>query len=145
MTSIPVQTLRNHSRYVPAYHFFAAAILIANFFWRLYYLTIDGSWNAVFDSLLSMALLVLFWYMRAFALTVQDRVIRLEERLRIGRLCSDLGALADELTLDQLVALRFASDEELPELARRVVAENITSRKEIKLLIQRWRPDHLRA
>ncbi len=81
-----------------------------------------------------------------FALTVQDRVIRLEERLRFERLLpEDLKARIPEFTVAQLVSLRFASDAELPALARKVLSDNLTDRKTIKKLVQNWRADHLRA
>jgi uncharacterized Fe-S cluster-containing MiaB family protein len=77
---------------------------------------------------------------------VQDRLIRLEERLRYERLLSEeLRWRADELTVDQFVSLRFASDEELPALMRKALDEKLTGRKAIKQLIKNWRPDYLRA
>jgi len=80
------------------------------------------------------------------ALKVQDRVIRLEERLRFERaLPAELHPRIGEFTIDQLVALRFASNAELPELARRVLEEKLVNRKEIKKLIKTWRPDFVRA
>jgi hypothetical protein len=83
---------------------------------------------------------------RLFALAVQDRVIRLEERVRYERvLPEELRWRADELTVNQFVALRFASDDELPQLMRKVLDEKLTERKAIKQLIKTWRPDYLRA
>jgi hypothetical protein len=79
-------------------------------------------------------------------LTVQNRVIRLEERLRLARLLpADLQGRIEELTVGQLVALRFASDGELVELTRKVLTEGITDKKAIKSMVTTWRPDHLRA
>ncbi len=89
-------------------------------------------------------LLTLLWA-RLFALRMQDRVIRLEEQPRISQLAPDLGARFEELTVDQLCALRFASDAEVPALARRVLAENLTDRKAIKRLVEDLRADELRA
>jgi len=81
-----------------------------------------------------------------FALAVQDRVIRLEERLRYAEvLPADLRARCGELTVDQVVSLRFACDTELPALARKVLDEKLTERKAIKQLIKNWRPDYQRA
>jgi hypothetical protein len=80
------------------------------------------------------------------ALKVQDRVIRLEERLRYQRLLpSDLQARTDDFTINQIVSLRFASDAELPALARKVLDEKLQDRKAIKQLIRVWKPDYLRA
>jgi hypothetical protein len=88
----------------------------------------------------------MFFFARLFALAVQDRVIRLEERLRLERLLPpDLQPRIQDFATAQLVALRFASDAELPALARKVLAENITDRKVIKRMIQNWRPDYQRA
>lgn len=83
---------------------------------------------------------------RQFATQNQDRIIRLEERLRLKELLpDDLQPRVAELSTDQLVALRFASDGELVELTRKVLAEGITDRKAIKQLIREWRPDHHRV
>jgi len=82
---------------------------------------------------------------RAFALGVQDRVIRLEERLRLeGALTGDLRARIGDFTTEQLIGLRFASDAELEELAGRVLAEGISDRKAVKAMVKAWRPDHQR-
>jgi hypothetical protein len=83
---------------------------------------------------------------RLAALAVQDRVIRLEERLRYARLLpEDLKARMGDFTTAQIVSLRFASDAELPALARKVLSENLQDRKQIKQMVQNWRPDYLRA
>jgi hypothetical protein len=104
------------------------------------------SFDGFVTVLLALALIVLFFCARLFALTVQDRVIRLEERLRYARLLpDDLKSRIDEFTIPQLASLRFASDSELPALARRVLAENLQHRKTIKRLVQNWRADYLRA
>ena len=96
--------------------------------------------------LTAAALLLLSFYARQFAVTVQDRVIRLEERLRFQRLLpEDLKPRIPEFTVGQFVALRFASDAELPALARKVLTDNLTDGKAIKQLVQNWRADHLRA
>jgi hypothetical protein len=96
--------------------------------------------------LLAAALVVLVFYARLFPLAVQDRLIRLEERLRSERLLpADLRPRIGEFSADQLVALRFASDVELPVLARKVLDEKLTDRKAIKKLIKNWKPDYQRA
>ena len=96
--------------------------------------------------LLAVALVIVYLFARAFALTVQDRVIRLEMRLRMREvLPADLLPRIPEFTRGQLVALRFASDAELPALARRVLDERLTDRKAIKQLVREWQADTLRA
>jgi hypothetical protein len=85
-------------------------------------------------------------YARSFALRAQDRVIRLEEQLRFQRLFPpDLLPRIDEFTRSQYIALRFASDTEVAQLARTVLDEKITAQKQIKQMIRHWRPDHLRV
>ena len=79
------------------------------------------------------------------ALTVQNRVIRLEEELRLHRLLPERHEDIEELTLDQLIAIRFASGLEVPHLVDRVTRGEITTQDEIKRAVQHWRPDHLRA
>jgi hypothetical protein len=92
------------------------------------------------------ALIMGFLSARMFALTVQDRVIRLEERLRYQRLLpADLQSRIGEFTVNQLVSLRFAGDAELPALARKVLDDKLNERKAIKRLVKNWRPDYLRA
>jgi hypothetical protein len=144
------QNFRNHSRFVPLFHFVVGPILLVNFFWACYRLFRGLPYQPVFDRLLDMlvalALVGVFFYARIFALTVQDRVIRLEERLRLASLLpDDLRARIPELTRGQLIALRFASDEELPALTRQVLDQRMRNPKEIKQQIRSWRADHLRV
>jgi hypothetical protein len=122
-------------------------MLAINFLWSIYRWKASGSWvDSLIHTLVAAALLLLALFARMFALTVQDRVIRLEERLRFVRVLSaELKPRIGEFTLNQLVALRFAKDEELPELAKKVLAEKLNDRKQIKQLIKNWRPDYLRA
>lgn len=141
------QNLKNHGRYVPLYHFFTLPILIGNFGAKVYFWVKAGfALSHFFPILLAAALFLGILYARLFALAVQDRVIRLEERLRYERvLQEELRWRADELTTNQFVSLRFASDDELPTLMKKVLDEKMTSRKAIKQLIKNWRPDYLRA
>jgi len=141
------QSFKNHGRYVPSYHFFALPVLGINFVWSLMRLRSLGfSFAGIFGVLLAAALVVVALRARLFALAVQDRLIRLEERLRYERvLPEELRWRADELTANQFVSLRFASDDELPALMRKVLDERVTTRKAIKQLIKNWRPDYLRA
>jgi len=141
------QNLGNHSKYVPVFHFFAIPVFVTNFVWTLVRLWHLGlSFAGIFGVILAAALVILVFEARLFALAVQDRVIRLEERLRYGQvLPADLQARTGELTTNQIVSLRFASDAELPALMRKVLDEKLVQRKAIKQLIKTWRPDYQRA
>jgi len=102
--------------------------------------------NVVVALIVAIALLLAALYGRMFALAVQDRLIRLEMQLRLqGLLPANLRPRIPEFTVNQLVALRFASDAELPGLAGKVLAENLQDRKMIKRMIQNWQADELRA
>lgn len=139
------QSYANHAKLEPAYHFLAFGILLVNLGWSALQLWREPSFASGLGLALALALLILFFAMRVFALAVQDRVIRLEERLRLERLLPvDLRARIPELEVAQLVALRFASDGELPALARAVLDEKL-GREEIKRRIREWRPDYLRC
>jgi Family of unknown function (DUF6526) len=141
------QNYANHGKLVPLFHFFALPVLGLYFLWTCHQLwtshfSIDGFVNVI----VAAALLASLFCARLFALAVQDRVIRLEERLRFARLLpADLSARYDEFSISQVVALRFASDAELPGLARKVLDEKLRDRKQIKQMVKNWRADHLRA
>jgi hypothetical protein len=141
------QTYANHAKYVPPFHFFAMPVFLLNFGWSIYRWKTSGfSLDGFMGVLLAAALVILLFSARLFALTVQDRVIRLEERLRFERLLpADLQPRIGEFTPGQFVSLRFASDAELPALARKVLDEKLSDRKAIKQLIKNWKPDYLRA
>ena len=141
------QNFQNHGKFVPVFHFFAVPVFVVNLVWSFFRLrTLGFSFAGIFGVLLAGALVVLVFAARLFALAVQDRVIRLEERLRYERvLPADLQARSGEFEIGQIVALRFAGDAELPALARKVLDEKLTERKTIKQLIKCWRPDYQRA
>jgi hypothetical protein len=141
------QNLANHGKFFPPFHFFVIPVMVINLIWSIYRWTVAGFSLDVFERvLLAAALLVGFASARRMALTVQDRVIRLEERLRYERvLPADLKSRIGEFTVSQLVSLRFASDAELPPLARKVLDEKISERKAIKQMVKSWKPDYLRA
>jgi hypothetical protein len=141
------QNFANHAKTVPAFHFFVLPVLLLNIGWSVYrWKTSLWSLDGAIWVLTSVALLMGFLLARMFALSVQDRVIRLEERLRCERLLpQDLRGRIVEFEPGQLVSLRFANDAELPALARKVLEEKIKDRKAIKQLIKNWRPDYLRA
>ena len=140
------QTFENHARILPAYHFVAFPLFAINFFYALYQVVTAFSWGNLVAVGVSVALILLFFLARVMALSVQDRVIRLEETLRMRALLpADLQARIGELGAKQIVALRFASDAELPELARKVLDEKIQNQKAIKRLVRDWRADFQRA
>ncbi len=141
------QNFMNHTKFVPAFHFFVLPVLIINFGTQVYWWIKLGFIPLhFFTVLLAAALFLGILNGRIFALSVQDRLIRLEEQLRYDRvLPEELRWRADELTISQFVSLRFASDDELPLLVRKVLDEKLTERKDIKQLIKNWKPDNLRA
>jgi hypothetical protein len=140
------QTYANHRRFVPAFHFVTSFLLLVNLVWSVVVIFRHFSPSAVINALTAVALLLLFNYTRAFAVANQDRIIRLEMRLRLERLLpADLKGRIGEFTPRQLVALRFASDAELPALARKVLDEKILSGEEIKKLVTDWQGDYLRV
>ena len=146
MTQTPPQSLRNHGRYVPLYHFVLAALLVVNFVFTLARALRQHTSESLFALAVAVSLMILFFYARQFALIVQDRVIRLEMRLRMQQvLPADLFARFGELTPAQLVALRFAGATELPDLTPRVLGGQLTSGGEIKRQIRDWQADWLRA
>jgi hypothetical protein len=162
------QTRANHARFDPPFHFFVIPVLTLYFLWTLYragYLAVvvlkhraDFPGDAFLHQavlryllpafaqlFIPLALLVFALKARIYALRVQDRVIRLEERLRLANLLPESHrARLSELTERQLIALRFASDAELPALASRAMDEHLES-KQIKDDITSWRPDYWRV
>ncbi len=141
------QNLQNHTRLVPPFHMFVLPVLLVNVGGRIYHLVKSGiSFESVFGILLAVALLLLALYARTFAMTVQDRLIRLEMRLRLTEVLPvDLRPRIPEFTAGQLISLRFAGDAELPALARKVLDDKLNDRKAIKQLIKDWQGDYLRA
>jgi hypothetical protein len=139
------QTLANHTRWDPLYHFFAVPVFfllaiagMVHFIWR------PGLHSGLMF-VAAVALAVAIAKIRLYALRVQDRVIRLEERLRLTALLPEpLRSRIPELTVAQLVALRFASDAEVPKLVERALSEKL-SQSDIKKAIQTWRPDDWRV
>jgi Family of unknown function (DUF6526) len=146
MAEQKMQSFSNHARFVPVFHFFIAPVLLVNFIRTLVQLRDGIGFASVLSVLVAAALLALAFLARIFALTVQDRVIRLEMRLRLASLLpTDLQPRIGEFTVAQLVSLRFAGDGELPELARQVLQEKLEDRKAIKRRVKNWQGDFLRA
>jgi hypothetical protein len=138
------QSLKNHGRLDPPYHLVFLAVLTANLFIVLCYtwshVNIYSEWLAV----LSIAVFIPALRLRTYPLKVQDRVIRLEERLRLQALApAEWHAQIYRLTEDQLIGLRFAADDEVVELAKLALEQNL-NRKQIKERIKNWRPDDWR-
>ena len=139
------QNLANHAKFDPLFHFVVGPVFILAAIGG----TIHFLWHPSFHSasffVISVAALIAIFKIRLYALKVQDRVIRLEERLRLTALCSEpLRSRIPDLTVEQLIALRFASDAEAPGLAERALSERL-SRADIKKAIQNWRPDYWRV
>jgi hypothetical protein len=139
------QTLANHAKLDPLFHF----VVLPVFAFSATGGTIHFLWHPSYHSasffVISVAALIAVFKIRIYSLKVQDRVIRLEERLRLAALCSEpLRSRIPELTEGQLIALRFASDAEVPKLAERALTEKL-SKADIKKAIQTWRPDYWRV
>ena len=141
-----VQTYKKHARWLPAYHFFVMPVLLANTLNAIRHVWLLPTLGMVSQLIVAVALLMLGFLARVMTLTVQDRVIRLEMRLRLhGVLPLDLQPRINELTCRQLVAMRFASDAELTELVREVLEGKLATSKEIKQRVKNWQADWLRA
>ena len=135
----------NHSRYIPLWHFITSAAILALLVGSIINLTHSVKENVYSASLLVLAsfiFLSVFWYARWFALRAQDRAIRAEENLRHFALTGKL--LDGRLRLGQIIALRFAGDEEFVALAKKAAEEHTPSR-DIKKSIQQWKADHHRV
>ena len=139
------QTYANHAKLVPLFHYVALPLLLINLILGLAGL-LDGITLQTLNRIgTGVAMVLAALFARVFALKAQDRVIRLEERLRMARLLpDDLKPRIDEVSTAQCVALRFASDEELPDLVRRALDEQ-ADQKTIKQTIKNWRPDYQRV
>ena len=139
------QSFENHAKVVPAYHYFTFGLIAAYLVYRLYIAATAFSLDAVMSLLLAVGVMMAAFWSRVFALRVQDRVIRLEMRIRLLRVAPAIAPRLGEFTINQLCSLRFASDAELPALAERVLAERLDDRKAIKRMIKDWEADLLRA
>ena len=145
MAETAPQTYANHRRYDPLFHVFIFGVLAISLLVSVWQLVRGPGFTTAWIFLVFAALLVLSFKVRLYALKVQDRIIRLEERLRLQQLLSEpLRARIGELTEGQLIGLRFASDGELPELVRQSLDEDLP-REEIKKRVKVWRPDTFRV
>ncbi len=140
------QTLATHRRFIPAFHFFALPILYINVFVVAIYFWEEPNFRTGWGLLVAIALAVGITWSRFMPLRAQDRIIRLEERTRLERLLpADLRGRVGELSERQLIALRFAPDDEVPELTRRTLNGELKSPGDIKRAIRNWRADHFRV
>src|SRR5581483_5820630 len=137
---------KNHARFFPLFHFFVTPILLLNVVVRAYKLYRVPSRLDIWELIIAITLVGLALAARVMALSVQDRVIRLEMRLRLRDILpADLQARIPELTRDQLCALRFAGDAEMPALVRKCLAGELVRRDDIKKTVTQWQGDYLRA
>ena len=139
------QSYSNHTRWYPLFHFVVVPLLALNFLDHLVRIFTNSGperVDQIFWTIMSLTLILLALAARLMALKAQDRVIRLEERLRCAQLLSPETALkANALSPSQLISLRFASDEEYGSLVERTLNGEFASGKEIKQAIKTWRPD----
>ena len=139
------QGFKNHGRYDPPYHFFLTFVSIASIVIAVIYCIHHFCFISVWLVVVSLAALIVVFRMRGYPLKVQDRVIRLEERLRLQALApAEWHSQIYRLTEDQLIGLRFAADDEVVVLAKLALEQNL-SRKQIKERIKSWRPDNWRV
>jgi hypothetical protein len=140
------QTYKNHARIFPLFHYVAFPILFLNFINTIRHVYLTPNRSTAWQVVVAFGVLALLFAARAMAIAVQDRVIRLEMQLRLARvLPADLQSKIATIKRGQFVALRFASDEELPELVRAVCEGRLQTAKEIKLRVKNWQADWLRA
>ncbi|MEY2733390.1 MAG: hypothetical protein RL340_449 [Gemmatimonadota bacterium] len=146
MSATP-QSFENHAMYQPSWHYWALPTAFIYLVYCLVTLVRGGiAAHEVFDLIGAVSLMAAIWASRIMVLTVQDRLIRLEMRLRLREvLPAPLAARISELTKGQLVGLRFASDAELPALVERVLRGELVRAKDVKAAVKDWQPDHLRA
>lgn len=143
----PAQSFENHTRYYPLFHFVAAPLLAIYLVYAITELVHSPSRATAASVVLAAGVMASLQASRVMALTVQNRVIRLEMSMRLERLLGPAAA-ADalaSLTVGKLVALRFASDAELPALIARVRSNELATGRDVKRAIREWQPDYLRA
>ncbi len=145
MSASAPQSFKKHARFDPPYHFVLFAVLVANLIIALSYAVNHLSYLSEWMVILSIAIFIPVGKLRTYPLKVQDRIIRLEERIRLQALApEEWHTQIYRLSEDQLIGLRFASDEEVVELAKQALEQNL-NRKQIKERIKEWRPDDWRV
>ena len=142
----PTQSYANHTRWHPLFHFFLVPVMIINFIWAIVLCYQYPGWTQGWLVVVSLALVVMMFMVRTNSLKVQDRLIRLEEQLRCQRILpADLAQRAGGMRIGQVIALRFAPDEELETLVSEVVEGRLTKPAQIKQAIKNWRADTFRV
>ena len=140
------QTYANHTRWHPPFHFFDLPVMLINFVWSIVECFRHPGWNQGWGVVVSLALVLLTFLSRLNALKAQDRIIRLEEKLRYQQLLpADLAKQVGSLRVGQIIALRFAADQDLEMLVREVLGGRLTKPAEIKKAIKNWRGDTFRV
>ena len=140
------QNFANHTRWHAPFHFFVLPVMLINVVWSIVVFVRAPGWNLGWWIIVSLALAMLTTFVRTYSLKVQDRIIRLEERLRYQHLLSPaVLQQADALRPGQIVALRFASDHELEQLVSQTVAGKFAKSKQLKQAIRSWRADTFRV
>jgi Family of unknown function (DUF6526) len=139
------QNFSNYKRHDPLFHFFILPVFALTLLATIVHLVRRPGLHSAWLVVVIVATIVAIFKLRLYPLKVQDRIIRLEERLRLATLLdAPLRPRIAEFTESQLVALRFASDAELPALAARALNERLSA-TEIKKAVQQWRPDYWRV
>ena len=145
MAEDSVQTYASHTRWLAPWHFVVLPVFLINAIVQIVaavkHPTLATGWAAV----LAISFVLVGLFARRMAIVVQDRVIRLEETLRLERLLPGQSHVVEKLSLDHLIGLRFASDSEVPHLVDRILSGELTDAKDVKRAVQHWRADHLRV
>ena len=139
------QNFKNHGRYIPLWHFITPTVMLAvttGTFINFFNSAKENKYSASLLVVISFLLWIIWWYERVFALKAQDRAIRAEENFRHFILTGK--PFDSRIRIGQIIGLRFASDEEMPALAKKAVEEKLTQ-KQVKEAIKNWKPDHYRA
>jgi hypothetical protein len=145
MSDAAPQSLKNHGRFDPPFHFFLTFISMATVVIAIIYAVHHTCFYSIWLVVVAVAALIALFKLRSYPLKVQDRVIRLEERIRLQALApAEWHTQIYKLTEDQLIGLRFAADDEVVELAKQALEHNL-NRKQIKERIKSWRPDNWRV
>jgi|ERR1035437_491750 glucan phosphoethanolaminetransferase (alkaline phosphatase superfamily) len=141
------QNYKNHVRWFPLMHFVVVPLLLLNLIWQIVLLYQAPGWNRGEAVLFALTIILLGIAARLQSIKAQDRVIRLEERLRYHNLLSSetAEAASANLSLNEMIALRFACDEELPELIERALKREFARPRDIKIAVKKWRPDYVRV
>ena len=145
MSDDDVQNYGNHRRWNAPWHFVVLPLLLVNAGVALIVMIRAPHRGTIWAAVVALALVAALVLLRRMVLTVQNRLVRLEEHRRLNRLMPERHEEIEELSLDQLIAIRFASDAEVPHMLDRITRGEIATQDEIKRAVQHWRPDHLRA